>query len=216
MSLQKDQRIPSIFEGLHVSFQIVELTYSELHETCIRIPTEPPALLTALWRGWSFVDAVHRMREIAQVLPGLSQRCRERRAFLDETKSAKQLRDYIQHLRSELSRREQRTSPVWGTLSWVDAQDPMVCHTALVGVAQGERAAYSSCVFDLRERRWVSKITLGLGPVSFNFDPVHAACLRFYRFIDEWFRSHHGLQPQDLEQVPVVTIRPATAKPGDA
>ncbi len=45
--------------------------HSHLHETCARIPEDNRAHLAALWQCWSFVDLLHRIREIAQATPGL-------------------------------------------------------------------------------------------------------------------------------------------------
>ena len=74
MHASSDIRIVKCLDGLYYSFELLKHVYPDLHTTCSQIKKDPPALIHALWRCWSFVDLVHRVREIAQALPGLSGR----------------------------------------------------------------------------------------------------------------------------------------------
>jgi hypothetical protein len=160
----------------------------------------------AFLRCWSFVDTVHRIREVAQAIPGLSRKNTELRLFLDTTIIAGEFRDYIQHLRSELSKLPGNTFPVWGSLSWVDPTDPQLTHTALAGAQVGE-TQFVGCVFDTVEGRWVSNVALSVGGLSFNFDPIFSACIRFRDFIIPWLLTSYAPGIQSQDELPIMSTR---------
>jgi hypothetical protein len=91
-------------DGLHYSFQLLRHYHSGLWETCCEIPSDNTKIIPALAACWGFVDALHRIREIAQSIPGLSAKHTEMRAFLSASGLAEEFRHYIQHLRGELAK----------------------------------------------------------------------------------------------------------------
>lgn len=201
-----DLRTIKFLDGFHISFEILALVYSDLHQTCARVANDREALVPALWRCWSFIDTVHRLREMAQAVPRLSRRSRDRIVFLEETKVAEGFRHYIQHLRSELSKRELNAFPVWGSLAWVDLADPMCSHIVLAGAAT-KTTAYTGCVFDTLNRSWVSRVCLGVEGLSFNFDPIFDSCNRFRDFIVPWLLGSFEGKVEVKPELPIVTMR---------
>ena len=169
-------------DGLHYSFQLLKISHEPMWELCCAIPEDNSKASIALFHCWSFIDSLHRIREIAQAVPGLSTKHPEMRAFLSATQLAEDYRHYIQHVRRELSKEPPNTFPVWGALSWVDPKDSMTCHTAMLG-AQIEGMQYSSCVYDTVENRWVSKVCLCVASHSFNFDLMYLSADRFRSFV---------------------------------
>jgi hypothetical protein len=165
-----------------MSFAMLEHIYEDLHGVCADVKANTRSLSLAFLRCWSFIDTVHRIRELAQVVPGLSLKRAEVRRFLEATSIAEVFRHYIQHLRSELSKAPGNTFPVWGSLSWVDPDDPALTHTALAGAQVGE-TRFVGCVFDTVERKWVSKVSLSVDDRSFNFDPIYSECMQFRDFV---------------------------------
>src|SRR5450759_2252123 len=113
MHASTDIRLVKCLDGLHFSFEMLEHANDGLYEICVRVKTDPAALAPALWRCWSVVDIVHRLRELAQAVPGLSKRSPDLVTFLRATQVAEKGRHYIQHLRSELSNGA-NPFPVWG------------------------------------------------------------------------------------------------------
>jgi len=204
MHASQDVRVLRCFDGLHYSFAMLELVHSELHESCSRISENPEALVGALWRCWSFVDLVHRIREITQAVPGLSLKTPQLVAFLDATKLAEEYRHYIQHLRGELSRKPITTSPVWGSLSWVAPNDPTCAHLAIFG-AQIPGTSFETCVYDRQERHWVSRVTLGTSAGAFIFDPVYRVCQSFKEFILPMVRSTYK-GDVEVRETPVIVF----------
>ena len=171
MHASRDTRLIRCLDGLDMSFAMLEQIHAELYPTCAAIKMDKHNLALAFWRCWSFVDTVHRIREIAQAIPGLSTKTAEVRSFLEATSIAEDFRHYIQHLRSELLKTPGNTFPVWGSLSWVDLEDQWLTHIVMAGVQVGE-TRYVGCVFDTVKREWVSKVALSVNDLSFNFDLI--------------------------------------------
>ena len=145
MHASTDTRLVRCLDGLAISFAMLEQIQQDLHMVCAAIRDNRQSLPGAFLRCWSFIDTVHRIREVAQAVPGLSSKTAELRLFLDATDIAEKFRHYIQHLRSELSKVPGNTFPVWGSLSWVDPEDSMLIHTALAGAQVGE-TRFVGCV----------------------------------------------------------------------
>src|SRR5689334_19073722 len=133
-----DVRVVRCLDGLVMSFAILEHVQSDLYGSCLRIPSEKSFIPVAFWHCWSFVDTVHRIREVSLGTPGLSQRTPEFRLFEQATAGAEDFRHYIQHLREELTKSPGNRFPVWGSLSWVDADDPAVNHIVMAGARLGD------------------------------------------------------------------------------
>ncbi|MGE5319714.1 MAG: hypothetical protein ACM3KD_06000 [Hyphomicrobiaceae bacterium] len=200
-----DVRKIRCLDGLHYAFQILRHDYADLWETCCEIPGNSEKIIPALASAWGFIDALHRIREIAQSVPGLSAKHPETQAFLSTTGLAEDYRHYVHHLRGELVNDAANAYPVWGTLSWVDPANPTRSHMVVLGT-QFEGTHYSGCSFDAVEKKWVSKVCLGMNGKSFNFDPVFLAAVKFEAFIvpflDEKASEHVGFQ----EELPLISV----------
>lgn len=206
MHAATDIRLVRCLDGLALSFAILQHIHADLHVVCASITSNKDALPPAYWRCWSFIDTVHRIREVAQAVPGLGRKTPELRLFLDATAIAEKFRHYIQHLRSELSKIPGNTFPVWGSLSWVDLEDSLLTHTVLAGAQVGD-TQYPGCVFDTVERQWVSRVSLSVVGHSFNFDPIFATCMRFRDFVVPWLLNTCAPGFKFEEEVPVISAR---------
>ncbi len=200
-----DVRKIRCLDGLHYSFQLLRHFQSNLWDTCCKIPADNSQIISALASCWGFIDAVHRIREIAQSTPGVSAKHAEMRAFLAASGLAEDCRHYIQHLRQELSKDPPNSFPVWGSLSWVDPITPNRAHTALLG-AQIGGINYTSCIYDRLEKRWVSKVSLGIDNQSFNFDAIFLAALRFEKFILPLLTDSASVEVQLHDKLPIVSV----------
>lgn len=169
-------------DGLHYSFGVLGHFHNLLYTTCCEILKDTSNVMPALACCWGFVDALYRIREIAQSLPRLSEKNPEMRAFLSATKLVERYRHYIQHLRNELSKDPPNAFPVWGSLSWVDKFNDERYYTAILGT-QIEGTTNPGCVYDTVNKMWVSKVCLSTDRHSFNFDPIYEATLRFKKFV---------------------------------
>ena len=201
-----DVRKIRCLDGLHYSFQLLRHCYADLWETCCEIPGANSKLIPALAAGWGFIDALHRIREIAQAVPGLSAKHPEMQAFLSASAAAEDFRHYIHHLRGELANDHPANAfPVWGTLSWVDPANPTQSHMAILGT-QIEGTNYAGCPFDAAERKWVSKVCLGLNGKSFNFDPAFLSAVRFEAFILPFLNEKASEDVEPAAALPLVSI----------
>ena len=192
-------------DGLHYSFRLLSHFYLGLWETCCRIPDNNSQIISALASCWGFVDALHRIREISQSVPGLSTKHPEMRAFLSATDLAEDYRHYIQHLRGELAKQPPNTFPVWGSLSWVDPVIPTRSNIAILG-AQIQGTNFTGCVYDTVERQWVSKVCFGIDNHSFNFDTVFLAAQRFEAFIVPTLIKDASAEVQFHDKLPIVSV----------
>lgn len=202
----QDVRIVKCLDGLHYSFEVLNLTYNSLYDDCAKIPTDNAYYVPTLWRCWSFVDTLHRIREVSQALPGLSRKKPEFRAFLESTEVVKTYRHYIQHLRSELSKKEPNSFPVWGSLSWVDPNDPSTCYSVLADLRVAN-VSYSGCVFDRYRRQWVSRVSLGVEHLSLNFDPLFESAVTFSSFVLPWAASAYSPGIHRSPTLPIIAMR---------
>ena len=130
------------------------------------------------------------------------------RVFLEATELAKTYRNYVQHLRGKLCGEPPNNSPVWGSLAWVDDTDPLVSYLVNFG-ARLPGMEYLSCVYDTAEKRWVSRVSLGLDQASFNFDPVFESARRFEDFVMPHLHEQIGEAAEYQEQLPIIKFRAA-------
>ncbi len=200
-----DLRKIRCLDGLHYSFQLLRHYHSGLWETCCKIPTDNSQVIPALAACWGFIDALHRIREIAQSIPGLSAKHAEMRAFLSASSLAEDYRHYIQHMRGELAKDPPNSFPVWGSLSWVDNTNQQRAHTAILG-AQIQDTHYTSCVYNTVEKQWVSKVCLGISNRSFNFDTVFLSALRFESLILPFLTEGASDEVKFHEKLQIVSI----------
>jgi hypothetical protein len=215
MHASHDTRLVRFLDGFSMSFAMLGHAHSELQTVCPALLVDKSKMPVAFWLCWSFVDAVHRIRELAQAVPGLGRKPPELRTFLDATTDAEQFRNYIQHLRSELSSPNQNTCPVWGVLSWVDPHDSKVAHIALAGSQVGE-TQFPGCVYDTVNNQYVSRVCLSVNRIAFDFDPVFAACMQFRDFIIPWLQSTYAPGIALSTDFPIVSIRVTIKEPSNS
>lgn len=200
-----DLRKIRCWDGLHYSFQLLRHYYLGLWETCCKISTDNSQVIPALAACWGFIDALHRIREIAYSIPSLSSKHKEMRAFFSASSLAEEYRHYIQHLRGELAKVPPNSFPVWGSLSWVDAMYPEKSHIAVFG-ASIDGTQYSGCVYDRKEKKWVSNVCLGVGNKSFNFDTIFFSALQFERFILPFLIKGASDEIRVHEKLPIFSV----------
>ena len=205
MHVSTDIRILKCFDGLHYSFELLHFNYQGLYEACVSINQNQSNLIPVLSRCWSIVDLVHRIREISQAVPGLNKKNENLVKFLHETNIAESCRHYIQHLREELSKTTPNPFPVWGSLSWVDPQDNSKSFLAVIG-AQIPGTSYTGCVYDIKRRKWVSKVTLAIGNLSFNFDHIYEETITFKEFILPWLINTYQPSVKLKNGIPIYTL----------
>lgn len=190
-------KIIRYLEGMNYTFSLLDYSYTDLYEVCLSINKDKSKIIPALSRCWQIIDMTHRIRELCQSTPCLNKDDRDVKSFLDNTKSAEEFRQYVQHLRQELPDLQDKQYPVFGSLSWVDSENDKKCYIAIVGtllIEEAEKAGIqrvsSGTVYDTYENKFVSKVTLTLSSshfnMSYNFDPIYDATVKFKQFIMQY------------------------------
>lgn len=195
-----------LLDGMHYSFRLLEHHYMSMYHSCADIPKANDSVVAALASCWGFIDVLHRLRELAQSVPGLGGKKPELRRFLSASALAEQYRHHIQHLRRELGKPSPSPFPVWGSLSWVDPQDQQVTHTVMIG-ARLPSTEYSGAVFDTHKQRWVSRVCLSVGKSVFNFDPIFEEAKVFEKFVMPWMLARTAVTLNESGDLPIVSAR---------
>jgi len=193
-----DPRLLRFRDGFWFSRALLRREHTELEALRVRLsPESLDDVLHAYATVWQLVDAVHRVRELAEAVPGLSKSDPKVRRFLDSTEIAEEFRNYVQHLREELSKRDVDKFPVWGALSWVAATDERRVTTVFTGVVlPGQEVQASTGAFDAQEKRWVSRVALSVRGRVFNVDPVVEEAATFCdHILDVIAQMQPGLPP---------------------
>ena len=204
MHAKDDIRLIKVYDGLVFSFQVLSLNYQNLHNSCILIPNENEKLVLSFSKCWSIIDTTHRIREIAQSIPGLSKKNKILKNFLKSTSLAKEFRHYIQHLRRELSNNPPNNYPVFGSLSWIDKNDNSKCHTIILGSQIGKQN-YFSCIYDRINDKWLSNVCLSINNSTFNFDPIFDEVMKFKKFILDWIEKTYNKDINKIKRYPIFT-----------
>ena len=189
-----------------MSFTMLESIQNELYETCTKIPGDERQLTIAMLKAWSFVDVVHRIRELSSTLPGLSTRTPALLRFLKESRPAEDFRNYIQHLRGELMEPTPNTFPVWGAISWIDPVDPHICYSAHSGTSVGSITT-TFVLIDTHTGYWVSRVALNCLDKLFHFDLIFDECMQYRDFILPWILQTFTAPLKTLTEPIVQRIR---------
>lgn len=179
MHAKDDPRLMRFRDGFWFSRRILLREHAELESLRLKLsPSSVDEAVHAVATAWQIVDVVHRVRDLAEGVPGVNKRSGSRtRSFLDATAIAEKFRNYVQHLREEVSDPEVARFPVWGALSWV-APDGQTLHTTFLGVMR-PGTEFHAGVYDAKECRWVSRVSLSVDRIHFNVDPIVAETTAF-------------------------------------
>ena len=126
-------------DGLRYSFQMANLVSRRIRETLDEIARNYPdnyteeQITSGLLDAWTLIDICHRVRELVQQTPRLSQNLPGIQIFLRGTGQVKNLRHYVQHLRSGIPNIPVQSNPLWGVLSWTPTNDKTAFFTIFSG-----------------------------------------------------------------------------------
>jgi hypothetical protein len=112
-------------DGIDTSLTMTAMTYSRLHEAVLRYSeatTQSDSTSDLqnliLLDAWSLIDITNRVRVLVGQTPGLKHSAAVK-SFLRATKDVEGLRNYIQHLPTEVMPLAETGWPIWGALSWI-------------------------------------------------------------------------------------------------
>lgn len=77
---------------------------------------------------------------------------------------------------------------------------------ALAGAQIGE-TQYAGLILDTVEKKWVSRVALSVGGLSFNFDLIAAECMEFRNFILPWLVQKYAPGINIKDELPIISTR---------
>lgn len=203
----QDPRLFRFLDCIHYSKIILMDQHKQLNQIIDElVPTNSDLIIRCISISWAIVDSIHRIREVAQNIPGLSAKNENLKSFLNNTHIVEDFRHYIQHLRSELAKTTLDNFPVWGSFSWVDNKDNTVSNTAVTGTVICEISCYSS-VYDTVAQKWVSRSTLSIQSYSFNIDICFEQTINFCDFILDLIKELKEGQFSEQTKIPVYSVK---------
>ena len=195
--VRNDIPVTTVFflDGCRYAIEMTDLAFRRLEATIAAFDSRPdalgPQIVCAISDAWVIVDSVHRLRELVQHFPGLKKREPEVQIFLRSTKELDDLRNFVQHFRTEITRFAERRMPLWGTLSWSHADGEPTTHTIIPGTFYSD-VGVASCVFDSQEGRFTEQMVLHAGPRRVELVEVFTAVKRFFAWFEEWCKATHS------------------------
>jgi hypothetical protein len=187
-------------DGLRYSFQMANLATARLREMIDEIAqcyskdeyTENQ-ITSCLLDAWMFVDICHRVRELVQQVPGLSQKIPGIQIFLRGTEHIENLRNYVQHFRSGIPNIPLQSNPLWGVLSWTPTNDKTVCYTIFSGNLMPGVSGYS-LPLDTHSSKFVDSVKLVANGIEIDFGIISEQLDRIKKCISEWLDQLPNVQ----------------------
>ena len=115
----------------------------------------------------AFVDFAHRFGSIVDALPLISKKAPEIRELHLALSSVVKARNYLQHLRGDLSSNNEVRYPILGVLSW-SRND--ACYTVHFG--QSSETDSYSIAFDLQEKRWAATYQFSIQSHTMDLEAI--------------------------------------------
>jgi hypothetical protein len=187
-------------DGIRYSIDMVDTSCRRLRETLERIARAgdvrevvAPLVVEAMIDSWTMIDATHRLRGLVQQLPGLKQNQPGVQLFVRKTRTVEELRNFVQHFRTEIDTFVAKRMPLWGTLSWSrvpdDTQQPE-CHSIVPGTLFQGTSVYS-CIFDRHEGRFIDRIILEAGDARVDLEDLFDTVAAFCQWFEQWYLQAH-------------------------
>ena len=195
-------------DGLKHSLEMLYLIFSRLEKNLANIVScyekqdnGGKLSVGALLDAWSFIDVVHRIRELIQQTPQMSKRASAIQIFLRSTSQIEDLRHYIQHLRTAIPKLPIESNPLWGSLSWVPPNDQTKCYSIFPGssfvVGTGKISA-SSCVYDQVEKRFIQDLILEAFGKVVDLKKVYTYICELESYIEEWVKNNTTISYKEI------------------
>ena len=192
MTPEEAKKLVFSLDGLRYSFQMANLVSHRFRETLDDIAryhskneyTEEQ-ITSGLLDAWTLVDICHRVRELVQQTPGLSQKLSDIQIFLRGTEQIKNLRHYVQHLRSGIPDIPIQSNPLWGVLSWTPTNDKAVCYTIFSGNLVGGVSG-NSLTFDAHKFQFVAEVKLLADGIEIDLNSISEKLSKLKICISDW------------------------------
>lgn len=156
---------------------------------------------------WSFVDVTHRLRELVQQAPGLKQKLPKLQQFIRATESIEGLRHHVQHFRSGIAKMPEKSTPIWGVVSWVASTDPNRCFAFAVGSPHPNLSFYTIAI-DMHQMKFAQRLILSVNNVLVDVPDVLSRIREVATVIEDWAQKN-GCPPTGNPTLFQMMIDPA-------
>lgn len=186
-------------EALHMLVQI---------EDCLAARTPNRSRVVQLFAHlWGMIDAAHRLRELIQQAPGLKKNSQAVQLFLRATTNVEVLRNYVQHLRTGISRLPRPAAPLWGDVAWVSDRDPHLCLGLLSGTVETE---VRGCICDTWKGEFAERLVLRVSDQTVEIPTLLSAIIQIEPTVLQWTLKE-GASPT-TDNVPVYQLRASISR----
>jgi hypothetical protein len=181
-------------DAIRLSAEMAEVLGAEIRACVDAIEAEfpQPARRTTAVRAvlglWSLVDVTNRLRELVQQAPGLKKKDPDLQRFLRTTANVETLRHYVQHLRNQISRGPEKSTPVWGVVAWVSATDRNRSFSMLTGSPHPSHSIYTIAV-DTHEGRFAHDLILSVNNVLIDVPQLLDQIRQLSPIVERWAES---------------------------
>jgi len=184
-----------MLDGIRYSIECYELAWRRLEQTLDSLSRSAdnadlgPLIVAATSDAWTMVDSAHRLLRLLDHAPKLKKREPELELFRRRTKEIEDLRNFFQHLGSEIARFSKRSRPLWGTIKWVTASDDpneRVLYVIVPGTFY-DQLQVLGMAFDTLEGRFIQRVVLEAGHTEIELADLNALVERFVRWYTDWF-----------------------------
>lgn len=208
-------------DGIRYSIEISHLAYLRLVDTLERVAALSGTasdeladlIVTSVSDAWAMIDSVHRLRELVEHLPGLRRKDPNVQVLLRSTEVVEELRNRVQHFRSEIDDFLPAKAPLWGSISWgrvsADTGRPQ-SHTIVPGTFFHE-AGVALCTFDHATGRFEERLAVDVANKRIDLAAIHERVLEFTDWFERWFadtQKANGHHQSDLHLEVGVDLRP--------
>ncbi len=126
----------------------------------------------------AFVDYSNRFYSIVDALPLINKKDPAIVGLKESMKNVVGLRNYLQHMRGDLSSNSHIKHPILGSLSWISNE---ACY--VIFMAQTSQAEAVSITYDTKENRWVTNYQYEINDQQIHLDNLCDEMKMAYDFL---------------------------------
>jgi len=222
-----ERRTVLFLDGIRYSIESYELAWTRLAQTLDSLNRSTndadlgPLIVAATSDAWAMVDSAHRLLRLLNHAPKMKKKEPELQLFRRGTKEIEDLRNFFQHLGSEIAKFLKRSRPLLGTIKWVapsDDPNERLLYMIVPGTFY-DQVQVVGMSFDTWQGRYTQGVVLEAGHTEIDLADLNDLVERFVRWYTDWFgRTFTGDDhcSSDVRIKMQLTLVPRSGRPGRA
>ena len=186
-----ERRDVFVLDGVRFALEMERTAFSRLVRSMRAIERSPAgqppsdgAALRALESAWSVCDSAFRARGLISQVRGLKQSTPPMQLFLRATEPVIEVRNYLQHLDTEIGKLGESTVPLIGQLRWRYATGEGGVGLSVGHWTKGTHGL--TPVIDLRTMKVVAGIWFSVADSSLDLEDLHQRCRAISKHLEKW------------------------------